>query len=303
MTRSQLAGFVLAALATISLPRSADAQLGGLIKKTVKEAIKPAAKPPAPAESEAAQPARGEKADSLSYVPEITEDRFAALLRGLEAEQQMRAEFRKELARYPTREAYGLCTSNASSSPEMMNILAANAAPENASPAVVQRAMEKMAAELAAHIQKTCPLDPGVWTDASKRMQLERFRLKAAQIAFPLPPTSSSPNGGHPDVGNLLYEVAPSDDAGAALSDTIVSVYNPTERENLTLSQYNTMIERIAAYCDHAFQNPDDRGSFTEGLKFPGTGKDVYWVYTGREIRLLASIDCDKFLKKWDELF
>jgi hypothetical protein len=49
--------------------------------------------------------------------------------------------------------------------------------------------------------------------------------------------------------------------------------------------------------------NADDRGSFAEGLKFPGTGKDVFWVYTAREIRLLTSLDCDKFLKKWDDLF
>src|SRR4029079_4201954 len=103
---------MLAASMSAGTPCSADAQIGGFIKKKVKEAIKPPEKPsePAPAPAGQSSNASAEEGGS-SGLPTIMGDGLAIssetigrVMRGLDSEAAMLADFHKVLAKYPTRE-------------------------------------------------------------------------------------------------------------------------------------------------------------------------------------------------------
>src|SRR6185503_530057 len=162
MTRSQLTALLFAALATFALPPSADAQLGGLIKKKVKEAIKPPEKTnpapqpaaPAPAPAPAAEPASNSRDPFADQrVPGnrallITDEMIARIYRGLDAEAVMLKDLEKEIAAYPTPEKIQACKIKAAQTPEgqrLMNL--GNFVKEGMTPEQLQAGMLKMSTE------------------------------------------------------------------------------------------------------------------------------------------------------------
>lgn len=230
----------------------------------------------------------------------ITEPHLKALFRGMDAELAMRAEFRKEMAKYGTKEQYEACTANASMSPEGQKIMAAMTnVPANATAEEAQRHMAKMSAEMEALVNRACPLNPSYWNDVTKRERLEEIRSKAAEIAFP-PSTTSSTNPDGSEPRGLLFLVLPEDPAPSA-PDTIVSL---DEAKKLSLDQYTRMIERLVAYCEYMKNRPraDPKMESRDGLRFPGNGTNVYWVFTAEEMAMLTKFDCVEFFRKYAEL-
>ena len=219
----------------------------------------------------------------------------------MDAELAMRAELKKEIAKYGTPQQYEACTSNAAMSPEGQKIMAEMTnVPANATAEEAQRHMAKMAAEMEALVKRACPRNPSYWNDVTKRERLEEIRRKAAEIAFGAPAAARvNPDGR--ELGGLLFEALPEDPA-AAEQDTIV---DPKDAKKLSLEWYARMVERLAAYCDYMTERPTGANAqmlSVDGLKFPGNGKDVYWVFTAKECILLVDFDCKAFLKKYAEL-
>ena len=259
MTRSQVSAVALAAIAALAPIQSAEAQLGGLIKKKVAEAVRPAEK--------AAEPARsGNQPGSLfnADVMQITPASIESMNQAMANERSMQDEFRKELAKYPTREQYAECQSKAATSPEGQKIMAVMGnMPATMTPEEHQRIMTKMGTDMEALIKKKCPLNPDDWQDHKKRERLVEIHRKAS---------------------------APFDTIGVkGVSGDGVSELSARRNDILT--------ERIVAYCEAKNGGIDVSGD-ADGLKFPGTGKDIYWVYTAEELKVLATIDCDKFLEE-----
>ena len=259
MTRSQVSAVALAAIAALAPIQPAGAQLGGLIKKKVSEAIKPTEKAAEPARS-TNQPGSLFNAD----VMQITPGSLESLTSAMESERSMQNEFRKELAKYPTKEEYGACQQKAVMTPEGQKIAGAMGnVPEGTSAEEFQRIMTKMQTDMEALIRKTCPLNPDDWSDHKKRERVVAIHRKAS---------------------------APFDTIGVrGVSGDGVSELSARRNDILT--------ERIVAYCEAKKAGADVPGG-ADGLKIPGTGKDIYWVYTAGELEVLATIDCDKFLEE-----
>lgn len=257
MTRSQFSAVALAAIVALAAPQPAGAQLGGLIKKKVSEAIKPAEK--------VAEPSRpGGQTGSFinAEVMQITPASIASMRKAMSAERAMQDEFRKELAKYPTREQYADCQQKAALTPEAQKIVAAiGNVPEGASAEEAQRAMTKMATEMEALVKKSCPLNPEDWADYKRRQKLVEIHLKA-----------SAP------FDTIGFRGVSGDGGG-----------------EMSVRRNDIITERIVAYCEAKAAGVDVSGD-SDGLKIPGTGRDIYWVYTAEELKVLATIDCDKFL-------
>jgi hypothetical protein len=257
LTRSQVSAVALAAIAALAPIQSAGAQLGGLIKKKVSEAIKPAEKAVEPA-------ARPGQQQSLfnADVMQITPASVASMRQAMATERSMQDEFRRELAKYPTREQYAECQQKAAISPEGQKIVAVMGnMPENATPEEHQRIITKMGTDMEALVKKLCPLNPDDWQDYKKRERVVAIHRKAS---------------------------SPFDTIGVrGVSGDGVSELSARRNDILT--------ERIVAYCEAKKAGADVSGD-ADGLKIPGTGRDIYWVYTAEELKVLATIDCDKFL-------
>jgi len=279
--RSQLTAVVLAALTILAVPSLADAQLGGLIKKKVKEAIKPPEKTnPAPQPAAAPAPAPAAEPVSNSRDPfagqrvpgtralVITDEMIARVYRGLDVEAAMLKDLEKEIAAYPTPEKIEACKIKASQTPEgqrLMNL--GNFVKEGMTPDQIQAGMMKMSTESDAYYKKACPWDESKWSDGNRSDARRAIRTKAAAKALP-------------DTATVIVKGL----AGIGLNE-----YDFAE-----------MIERILKYCE--LKKTMDVRPKTGGIKTPGEGKDIYWVYTEGELRSLQKLDCDGFKKKYANL-
>jgi hypothetical protein len=271
---------VVVAVLSLPAPNSAQAQLGGLIKKKVTEAIKgpekqPEQKPASSASTDNSPPGFG------SDVLEITEPVFAGVIRGLETELRLQAEFRQELAKYPTQAQYDECLAKVPESPEYKKIIEKLAnLPENATGEQAMAASQKAAAEGQALTDKTCPVKPvdTVWPNGKKMERLEEIRGKAAEAAGS---ESSASNTGWSGLELALiftYDVEP----GAAFA-----VWNSR--------QYSIAIERIDRLCDYN-NGPGAGGASSDGnLKIQGGGAGIFWVFTARETGVVNAANCRKF--------
>lgn len=307
MTRSQLTAVVLASFALLALPQSAEAQLGGLIKKKVKEAIVPpektnpapqpaAAAPAAPAEpaSNSRDPFAGQRVPGNRALL-ISDEMIARIYRGLDAEAAMLKDLEKEIAAYPTPEKIQACKIKASQTPEgqrLMNL--GNFVKEGMTPEQLQAGMMKMTSESDAYYKKACPWDENKWSDYNRSQARRDIRKKAAAQA--LPPSASAP-ARSPSPSRLLFEVDPFDVvAFAADSDTTV-IIKGLAGIGLDENDFGEMIERILKYCE--LKMTMNVSPKTGGIQAPGDGKDIYWVYTESELKALQKFDCDAFKKKY----
>ncbi len=270
--RSQLFVILIAASATLAFTPSADAQLGGLIKKKVKEAIKPPEKvnpqpqPAAPASSPAAAPSNSRDPFAGQRVPNarallITDAMLARVARGLDAEHALIKDYEKELTKYPTPAQFQACQVKAASTPEGQRLMnPGNFIKEGMKPDELQAAMMKMSTESDAYYKKACPLKPV--TDYEKSERMKQIRTKAASMD----------------------------------SDTVTILGTGGLDEN----DFGEMIERILKYCE--LKKTMDVKPKSGGIKVPGDGKDIYWVYMERELVALQKFDCAAFRKKYADL-
>lgn len=272
--RSQLTAVVIAAFATLALAPTADAQLGGLIKKKVKEAIKPPEKvnpqpqpeTAAPASSPAAAPSNSRDPFAGQRVPDarallITDAMLARVARGLDAEHALIKDYEKELTKYPTPAQFQACQVKAASTPEGQRLMnPGNFIKEGMKPDQLQAAMMRMSTESDAYYKKACPLKPV--TDYEKSERMRQIRTKAASM----------------------------DGDSVKILGT----------GGLSELDFGEMIERILYYC--SLKTRMDVKPRPGGLKTPGTGKDIYWVYTESELVYLQKFDCAAFKKKYADV-
>ena len=284
MSRSLAASaLLLAACLSLSAPQTLEAQLGGLIKKKVKEAIKPpepkepAAQPAAP--SSTAEPASNSRDPFSNHrVPGaraliISKEMLARVGHGLDAEAAMLRDLEKEIAAYPSPEKIQACKIKASQTPEGQRLMnPGNFLKEGMTPEQTQAAMMKMTTESDAYYKKECPWDENKWSDYNRRQARETIRTKAAAHALP---------------------------AERAVADTQVTVIPQKGLAGVALDagDFGEIIERILKYCE--LKETMDMSPKTGGIKVPGEGQDIYWVFTESELRDLETLDCDAFIKKY----
>jgi hypothetical protein len=315
MIRSRLTAVVLAALAALAVPQSADAQLGGLIKKKVKEAIKPPEKTataPAPstdASAAAAAPAAQPVSNSRDpfagqRVPNnrallITDEMIGRIYRGLDAEAVMLKDLEKEIAAYPTPQAIQACKQKAAQTPEGQRLMnPGNFVKEGMTPDQLMAGMTKMSQESDAYYKKACPWDESKWSDYNRSEARKAIRAKAAAQATALPgpgPAKAAP----PKTGKsqLLFETNPLDLMLPADTDTSVIVKG-LAGIGLDENDFGEMIERILKYCE--LKKTMDVTPKPGGLKAPGYGgPDIFWVFTESELKVLQKFDCEGFKRKY----
>ena len=209
--RSHIIHIVIVAFATLAFAPSADAQLGGLIKKKVKEAIKPPEKAapqpqpeaPAPAASPAAAPSNSRDPFAGQRVPNaraliITDAMLARIARGLDAERALIKDYEKQLARFPTPAQFEACRNKAAMTPEGQRFLnPGNFIKEGMKPDELQAAMMRMTTESDAYFSKACRTrrrrssSISGWTSSSCFAR-SRNSGKPSKASFSLRATSSS---------------------------------------------------------------------------------------------------------------
>ena len=308
MSRPIVAVLLVAASISISAPQTAEAQLGGLIKKKVKEAIKPPEKPgAAPAPAPAAQPATQAESENsggtghgLPHVAgrsiKITRESLSRLTRGMDAELAMIADFEKYLAKWPTHEQYEECKVKAASTPEGKKIMSSmERLPQNVTPEQLTATMTKMTQDMDALTNKHCPLNPFDWGPGRKSARLEQIRVKAASLALPRSTASNETSQQSAD-RILLFEVSPYE----MLPDTAADSITILGTGGFDSQEYSEMIERIVKYCD--LKKSMDMTPKGSGLQVPGVGKDIYWIYVDEELETLKDLDCDSFQRKYKRL-
>ncbi len=209
-------------------------------------------------------------------VIEITGPVLAGFMKGIDTEIALLYEFGKLLATYKGPEEYGICQAQMGASPEGMKIAAQFASlPENATMEQMQRVTEKMGREFAALSLKVCGPDPADWHDVKRREKIEEIQTKAAAAADPVGSFDADPAGGP-----------------AAIDDPADHDREPERR--LSLLAFLIMKERIDAYCNALAAGTIQAG---QGVKFPGNGKDVFWVYTDAEAMVIAP-QCPDLMRK-----
>ena len=279
MSRSLAAVALLAAL-SFPVPQAAEAQLGGMIRKKVKEAIKtPEVKDPDP------QPAAPSSTAASSSEPAghprvpgarallISKEMLARVRNGLDAEAAMLRDLDKQIAAYPSPEKIQACKIKASEKPEGQRVMnPGNFLKEGMTPEQIQAAMMKMTTESDAYFKKECPWDENKWSDYNRAAARTEIRTKAAAHALPAQRVPAD---------TLVKAVPVEGLAGIALSE----------------GEFGELIERILKYCE--LKETMDVSPKTGGIKVPGVGQDIYWVYTESELRDLETLDCEAFIKKY----
>jgi hypothetical protein len=267
---------------SIAAPQTAEAQLRERVKKKVKDAIKPPEKrDPAP-QPAAASPAAASTVEAPSSsrdpfanhrVPDarslvISSDMLARVHRGLDAEAAMLKDLEKEIAAYPTRETIQACKVKASQTPEgqrLMNL--GNFVKAGMTPEQTQAGMMKMTAESDAYYKKACPWDEFKWNDANRSDARASIRTQAS-------------------TKSLLSTEA--DSAGEAKGLAGIP---------LNEGDFADVIERILKYCE--LRKTMNMSAKTGGIKVPGEGQDIYWIFMESELKALESFDCDAVRKKY----
>jgi hypothetical protein len=322
MTRSLIAGLVLAGCALTTLPPSAEAQLGGLIKKKVTDAIKK--KPADSAQAPGKQPSGSQNNPAANFgsaVLEITQANFDAVIRGLNAELKLQDEFRQVLAKFPTDEQYAACKAHVPESPEGKKLMAEYAnAMQDPKPAEMQRRMLAVGEKLEALEKTQCPNDPYTWNSSKRMEKLEQIREQAAEAAGIGASTSSVANDDRMSIREQLQATR--------------SIFRGWRVAFANGQQYGILVERIERGCrvlvpgfsarvapvpnipplpgmnpgkdvkpgkdatpgdlDNPSAKPEGGGP-GQALKVPGVGQNIYWVFTPDEVKLLNPANCNPF--------
>ncbi len=256
----------------LSLPVPAEAQgVGGRLRQRVAEVAG------GKDNTEQAQ----QKSPFNETVIEITGPVLAGFMKGLDTEIALLVDFGKLLATFRTPEEYGACQAQVAMSPEGMKVMEQiTNLRDDATAEEYQRAMEKMNRDMLALTTKTCGADPAEWPAARRRETLEEIEKKAAAAAGPVRSSPPSPHGGPSPIEHGA-------DAPAAFPDWM-------QDTGLSPQAYAIMKERIDAYC-----NALNAGAIQPGqaVTFPGTGKDIFWVYTEEESKQIAPL-CDQLKNK-----
>jgi hypothetical protein len=284
MTRPNLARLIIA-LFLVLAPVRVDAQIGSLIKKKVGDAVKGTDKEPATKKGDA------QNADASSKSPfgntdilEITPPVLEGFIRGLKTEIALTKEFRAELAKYPTPEQRQQCETKWAQSPEVMKMMTEFSVPENVSVDQARAAVEKHTKDMNDAMTKQCPDDVDrVWQASKRRERIEQIKEKAAASAGADAPSSSGS-------GDLQSESGPFV-ASEPLLGQFVALRGAA---GLTVHQYGILLERTKRFCDELKTAAGKNLGGSGGVKFPGSGGGIFWVYTATEAKTLSQANCQR---------
>jgi hypothetical protein len=270
MSRSSPAGFALAILIALSLPAHVDAQLGGLIKKKVKEAIKPPEKTtPAPA-SGAPAPAQAAQPQSTSRhsFPRVPNARALLLTDEMIARMTRGLDAEQVMVAALEKEIARYPT------PEQYEACQVRFAgtPEG-----------KKVMDISNYVK--AGMSPDQIQKGMMRMSAESD--SAFKRACPLDPKTWSDY----NRSEKLKEIRDKAARQSGGTDTLVGM-----DEN----DFGEMIERVLKYCE--LKKTMDVTPKAAGIRSPGVGKDIYWVYTESELKTLQKLDCVTFRKKYANL-
>jgi len=267
MTISKLVALTLVACVALAPSRSADAQLGSLIRKKVTEAVK---KPDKEADAKKADAkkadaeakkgeAKGGFVGGNSSWLEITPPVFEQVIRGLQSEVALTKEFRAELAKYPSREQRQKCETAWAQSPEAQKLVLGFSVPQNVTAEQATAAVNRHSQEMMDAVRKKCPADAEmVWPDSKRAERMQEIRKKAVETA------------------------------GLAGSD-------PNEPVD---QMYGILLERSERLCKQVKAS----GQMSGAIKIPGQGQDIYWVFTPTEAATLTPANCQRMNNEVSQL-
>jgi hypothetical protein len=265
--------FALAAAMGLAISSPSDAQLGGLVKKKVEEKAK------APEKKDAGP---GAQSPFNGDVLEITPSVFEGFVHGLRTEVALTREFRAELAKHPTVEQERECTTKWALTPEAQKLMLGFQPPENTPAEQLMELQLKHSKNMEAEMRKRCPKNVNdVWPNGKRNERLEEIKVKAAASAGPVA-SGAENSGGHEDHGG------PSD------VETHATAFYAPLVAGLTVTQYGILLERIKRFCDELKANAALGRGGSGGVRFPGSGAGMFWVYSATEAQTLSQANCQR---------
>jgi hypothetical protein len=318
MTPRKLAVLTVAAYLTFAGTPTAGAQIGGLIKKKVGETVKG----PDKTKEKAKEPGGAEVGSKVGFV--LDEDVFQAFQAGLQTEIHERDAFRKRLASVKTPAQYEACKTNAlTNTPdgrkfsedymEAMGKLGDNAAGKK--PEQIMKEQQEMAEKFTkrsdALMLKSCGEDPTPVINS--QVQVFERAAHAGAMEFgkvfnrrpsggdeePAPdslseqPCMDSPPltaGENSDIG--VESCGGSRPLALLAGATLVRADSTSDEEKER--RYGFLKEWVGPFCVLTKQQQED--AVAVGIKIPGTGPAIYWVYAKSEAKLLFD-HCDTLMK------
>ena len=266
MTTTRLGVSLVLALVVLSPAHELHGQgVGGLIKRKVGESVK--------AGDRREQSATADEQSPQSKLPRKLSDMVVtSFKRGLEVERDHRQATVKLLAAIKTREQYNACQQALAMSPEMQKVMMSVAnLPENATAEQSQKAMQKMQDDMVKLLVQRCGEDPGKYHDAWRRQQMDSAEAAGVR-AFSAGLGASG--GGGPF---LSLELGPDDDRDF----------------------YRLLKEWIPPFC--SLSKEAQQQAAEKGIRVPGSGKGISFVYTGAEAALLMQL-CPVLMPLLNEL-
>ena len=229
--------------------------IGGLIKKKVSESVKGDDKK---GQQAGKQDAAGAQPSGSKLPRALTEGTLAAFKKGLVAERDHRQATTKFLASLKPREQYQSCMQTAAAGPEMQKIMMSmGTLGDNPTQEQVQKASEKMTADMAKLVKDKCGDDPGKYDVGWKNAQMREARVVAVKaFAAALDPGASS--GPFLSVDEQPQDVA---------------------------YFYELLLEWTPPFCN--LPKEAQQAASERGVSVPGSGKGLAFVYTATEARLL----------------
>lgn len=252
---------------TIARAESADAQLGGLLRRARETITKP--EPEQPAQQPATTPAQDPFADP--HILPITEDQVTRFINALRYEIDKRDELVKLLSALKSPEEYQQCAQAAGTSQEMMQMIQDFADKSADLPAdQMMKNMAAMHAAQGAMLAKRCGTNPGEWPESRRIARLQEIEGEAAAIA---PPSGWTP---------------PAEPEAAPASSSAVRAYAMLK-------------ERIPKYCMASREAPP--ASSQQGVRqIPGESAKIWYVYTEAEVGAMTRARCDVTINHWNLL-
>lgn len=241
--------------------------IGGLIKKKVSESVKGDDKKGQQAgrEDAATQQPSGSKLGRP-----LTQGTLAAFEKGLIAERDHRKGTVRFLATLKTRDQHNSCQQTVAASPEFQKIMMSmGTLGDNPTQEQVQKASEKMSADLNKLSIDKCGEDPGKYDEGWKSRQIAAAEVEGARTF------AAALAGGAGNGPFFAFEVGPDEDF------------------------YRLLKEWVPPFCRLSSQAQQDAAD--KGIAIPGSGRGIAFVYTADEAKALKLI-CPSVMRLLAEL-
>lgn len=287
---------------SVTMATGAQAQIGGLIKRKAAEAVKPKNEPPPKAKAAENLPS------SAKFPFDLTADNLTAFKQALDLEHKLREEYRAEVAKVKTREQYKKCESQAATSTDAQKAheeyMARSEKVKTAEDVTKLTAWQNEA--YTAVMLKHCGPDPAPLIDA----QQDRFTKAQEKAAFEFaksfrksPSHDQQPRSREPDdasaAGACLSTAEGEEEEFTATCPTVEILpavqRAPDAGTDPRVLEYLRTIELVTKYCSLSKEMRADAAK--NGIRVPGTGTDIYWVFT-KEFANWVGDACDDVLKR-----